>query len=123
MFSGAFQALMPFIGHLGGKGVLRWVDAYAYSFGLLALIGAKLVYEGLHRGVEEDIVAITKMMMPAIASSIDATAGGFSKTARHQRLAGDQGGDIRRGGAEPDRDQDAGCLACRLWRQRHSVAL
>jgi putative Mn2+ efflux pump MntP len=84
MFFGAFQALMPFIGYLGGKGVLGWVDAYAHwiAFGLLVLVGAKMIYEGLHEGIEEDIAAITNKMMLllAIATSIDAMAAGFSLT-------------------------------------------
>ena len=84
MFFGAFQALMPFIGYLGGKGVLGWVDAYAHliAFGLLALVGGKMIYEGLHEGIEEDIAAITNKMMLvlAIATSIDAMAAGFSLT-------------------------------------------
>lgn len=84
MFFGAFQALMPFIGYLGGKGVLDWVDAYAHwiAFGLLVLIGVKMIYEGLHEGIEEHIAAITNkmMMLLAIATSIDAMAAGFSLT-------------------------------------------
>src|SRR5512143_61115 len=84
MFFGTFQALMPFIGYLGGKGVLGWVNAYAHwiAFGLLALIGAKMIYEGLHEGIEEDIAAITNktMLLLSIATSIDAMAAGFSLT-------------------------------------------
>ena len=84
LFFGIFQALMPFIGYLGGKGVLGWVEAYSHwiAFGLLALIGAKMIYEGLHEGIEENIEAITNKMMLllAIATSIDAMAAGFSLT-------------------------------------------
>ena len=84
LFFGAFQALMPFLGYLGGKGVLGWVDAYAHwvAFGLLALIGGKMIYEGMHEGIEEDIATITNKMMLllAIATSIDAMAAGFSLT-------------------------------------------
>ncbi len=84
LFFGAFQALMPFIGYLGGKGVLGWVDAYSHwiAFGLLALIGGKMIYEGLHEGIEEDIATITNkvMLLLAIATSIDAMAAGFSLT-------------------------------------------
>jgi len=83
-FFGTFQALMPFIGYLGGKGVLGWVDSYAHwiAFGLLALIGAKMIYEGLQEGIEDDIKEITNKMMLllAIATSIDAMAAGFSLT-------------------------------------------
>ncbi len=84
LFFGIFQALMPFIGYLGGKGILGWVNAYAHwiAFGLLALIGGKMIYEGLQEGIEEDIAAITNKMMLllSIATSIDAMAAGFSLT-------------------------------------------
>ncbi|OGS81461.1 MAG: manganese efflux pump MntP [Gallionellales bacterium GWA2_55_18] len=84
IFFGIFQALMPFIGYLGGKGILGWIDTYAHwvAFGLLALIGAKMIYEGTREGIEEDIADITNKMMLvlAIATSIDAMAAGFSLT-------------------------------------------
>jgi putative Mn2+ efflux pump MntP len=84
LYFGIFQALMPFIGYLGGKGVLGWVESYAHwiAFGLLALIGGKMIYESLHEGIEEDIAALTHRMMLilAIATSIDAMAAGFSLT-------------------------------------------
>lgn len=84
LYFGTFQALMPFIGYLGGKGVLGWVEDYAHwiAFGLLALIGGKMIYESLQEGIEEDIAALTHKMMLllAIATSIDAMAAGFSLT-------------------------------------------
>lgn len=84
LFFGIFQALMPFFGYLGGKEILGWVSAYAnwIAFGLLVLIGGKMIYEGMHEGIEEDIAAITNKMMLilAIATSIDAMAAGFSLT-------------------------------------------
>jgi putative Mn2+ efflux pump MntP len=84
LFFGIFQALMPFIGYLGGKGVLGWIEAYTHwvAFGLLALIGAKMIYEGVQEGIEENISHITNKMMLvlAIATSIDAMAAGFSLT-------------------------------------------
>lgn len=84
LFFGTFQALMPFVGYLGGRGILGWVDAYAHwiAFGLLALIGVKMIYEGLQEGIEEDVKTITHKMMLilAIATSIDAMAAGFSLT-------------------------------------------
>lgn len=87
LYFGLFQALMPFIGYLGGKGVLGWVETYAHwiAFGLLALIGTKMIYEGAQEGVEEDISAVTNKMLLilAIATSIDAMAAGFSLTLLH----------------------------------------
>jgi putative Mn2+ efflux pump MntP len=82
LYFGIFQALMPFIGYLGGRGVLGWAEAYSHliAFGLLALIGAKMIYEGVQKGVEEDITVVThkRMLILAIATSIDAMAAGFS---------------------------------------------
>jgi manganese efflux pump family protein len=84
LFFGIFQALMPFVGYLAGKGVLGWIEAYSdwIAFGLLVLIGAKMIYEGFQEGIEEDITAITNkvMLILAIATSIDAMAAGFSLT-------------------------------------------
>ena len=69
MFFGLFQALMPFIGYLGGKGVLGWVEAYSHwiAFGLLAAIGAKMIYEGIQEGVEEEISDVTNKMLLILA--------------------------------------------------------
>jgi putative Mn2+ efflux pump MntP len=84
LYFGLFQALMPLIGYLGGKGVLGWIEAYApwIAFGLLALIGGKMIYEAFVEGIEEDILVISHrvMLMLAIATSIDAMAAGFALT-------------------------------------------
>ncbi|WP_105198949.1 manganese efflux pump MntP [Pseudoalteromonas sp. T1lg10] len=84
VYFGLFQGLMPLIGYLGGKGVLGWVDAYAHwiAFGLLLLIGAKMIFEALSEGIEEDITQITHkvLLLLAIATSIDAMAAGFTLT-------------------------------------------
>jgi len=81
---GGFQALMPLIGYLGGKGLLGFVSEYTnfIAFGLLALIGLKMIYEGMHEGIEEEFQKITNkvMLTLAIATSIDAMAAGFSLT-------------------------------------------
>lgn len=83
-YFGIFQALMPLIGYLGGRGVLGWIEAFApwVAFFLLLLIGGKMIYESFAEGVEEDIATITQrvMLMLAIATSIDAMAAGFALT-------------------------------------------
>jgi putative Mn2+ efflux pump MntP len=83
-YFGLFQALMPMLGYLGGKGVFGWIEAYApwIAFFLLVLIGAKMIYESFSDGVEEDITDVTHkvMLMLAIATSIDAIAAGFALT-------------------------------------------
>ena len=84
IYFGLFQAFMPLIGYLGGKGVLGWVETFApwIAFILLVLIGAKMIYESFAEGIEEDITIITHrvMLMLAIATSIDAMAAGFALT-------------------------------------------
>jgi putative Mn2+ efflux pump MntP len=84
LYFGTFQALMPLLGYAGGKGVFGWIEAYAHwiAFGLLVLVGAKMIYEGIQEGAEEHIPAVTHkvMLLLAIATSIDAMAAGFSLT-------------------------------------------
>jgi putative Mn2+ efflux pump MntP len=84
IYFGLFQALMPMIGFLGGKGVLGWVEEYAHwiAFFLLMLIGGKMIYESVSEGIEEDIAQITHkvMLILAVATSIDAMAAGFTLT-------------------------------------------
>lgn len=84
LYFGLFQALMPLLGYLGGKGVLGWVESYAHwvAFGLLLLIGGKMIFESFAEGVEQDIARISHrvMLMLAIATSIDALAAGFALT-------------------------------------------
>ncbi len=82
LFFGLFQALMPLLGYLGGMGLLGFFEHYTryIAFGLLLLIGAKMIYEGINEGVGEEISRITNkvLLMLAIATSIDAMAAGFS---------------------------------------------
>ena len=83
-YFGLFQALMPLVGYLGGKGILGWIEDYAHwvAFLLLALVGGKMIYESFLEGIEEDISNITHrvMLTLAIATSIDAMAAGFTLT-------------------------------------------
>ncbi|MCF7355458.1 manganese efflux pump MntP family protein [Vibrio sp. CK2-1] len=82
VYFGVAQALMPFIGFLGGHGVLGWVEGYApyIAFVLLLFIGGKMIYESFVEGIEEDFCQITHrvMLTLAIATSVDAMAAGFS---------------------------------------------
>ncbi|OEY67562.1 manganese efflux pump MntP family protein [Marinobacter sp. X15-166B] len=84
VYFGLFQGIMPLIGYLGGRGVLGWVEGYAQwvAFGLLMLVGGKMIYESVAEGIEEDIAQITHkvMLILAIATSIDALAAGFTLT-------------------------------------------
>jgi len=84
IYFGLFQAFMPLLGFLGGKGVFGWIEHYAHwiAFFLLLLIGGKMIYEAVTEGIEEDIAQITHkvMLILAIATSIDAMAAGFTLT-------------------------------------------
>lgn len=84
IYFGLFQAVMPLIGFLGGKGVLGWVENYAHwiAFFLLVLIGGKMIYESITESIEENIAKITHkiLLVLAIATSIDAMAAGFTLT-------------------------------------------
>lgn len=84
IYFGLFQAIMPLIGFFAGKGVFGWIESYAnwIAFFLLVLIGAKMIYESITEGIEEDIAQITHrvLLILAIATSIDAMAAGFTLT-------------------------------------------
>ena len=84
LYFGFFQALMPIIGYMGGKGVMGWVESYAryIAFVLLLAVGGKMIYESYSEGIEEDIAIITHrvLLILAIATSIDALAAGFTLT-------------------------------------------
>jgi len=82
LFFGSFQALMPLVGYLGGMGLSGFFEHYTryIAFGLLLLIGAKMIYDGMNEGIGEEISRVTNkvLLMLAIATSIDAMAAGFS---------------------------------------------
>lgn len=82
LYFGAFQALMPAIGYVGGKNLFGWLASYAswIAFVLLAAIGGKMIYESFAGDDADGVVCITHkaMLMLAIATSIDAMAAGFA---------------------------------------------
>lgn len=84
IYFGIFQGIMPLIGYLGSQGLFGLIGSFAHwiAFILLLIIGAKMVFEAVSEGIEEDIANITSrvMLMLAIATSIDAMAAGFSLT-------------------------------------------
>lgn len=81
LFFGAFQALMPLLGYLGGQGLLDFANGYTkwIAFSLLVLVGVKMIYDGCVEGLEEEIQTVThKLLLTlALATSIDAMAAGF----------------------------------------------
>lgn len=81
---GGFQALMPLLGYLLGSafaGVVAEFDHWI-ACGLLAFIGGNMIREALGRDDEEETAdpSLTPgaMIMPAVATSIDALAVGVT---------------------------------------------
>lgn len=79
---GLFQALMPFIGFYVGFGLSKLVFAIDHYivFGFLVIIGVNMIYESFC-GKEEsfdDEINIKSLIIPAIATSIDAFSVGIT---------------------------------------------
>ena len=84
---GSFQAIMPVIGWNLGKFFADLILDYAHwiAFGLLSYIGIKMIIEGLKGNKTKDDkisgdhdIAITRLFILAIATSIDSLAVGLS---------------------------------------------
>ncbi|MCT7908545.1 manganese efflux pump MntP family protein [Arcobacter lacus] len=82
LFFGVFQALMPFIGYIGGVGLKKYIEEYdeIIAFILLAAIGVKMIYEAFQEKNEDTISKISNKILftLAVATSIDAMAAGFT---------------------------------------------
>ncbi|KPK76224.1 MAG: hypothetical protein AMJ79_07405 [Phycisphaerae bacterium SM23_30] len=80
---GFFQFIMPILGWAAGFTVRKWIAAFDHwiAFGLLALIGGKMIYESL-RNVsfkeKSDPTRGWSLVVLSIATSIDALAVGFT---------------------------------------------
>lgn len=82
LFFGGFQALMPLIGWLLGKGFESYIKSIDHwvAFGLLMFIGGKMAIESF-KSDEEDCCCkfdIKELFVMAIATSIDALAVGIA---------------------------------------------
>jgi manganese efflux pump family protein len=83
VFFGGFQMIMPVIGWAIGlslQGIISGVDHWI-AFGLLAFIGAKMIYEALKSNGDEDkekALKIRTLLTLAVATSIDALMVGLS---------------------------------------------
>ena len=80
---GLFQFMMPVIGWLAGSTFARWVMAFDHwiAFGLLLLIGGRMIHEALTRREEEtrrDPSRWPDLVILSVATSIDALAVGVS---------------------------------------------
>ena len=82
---GGFQFAMPLIGWFLGSSVSQYIEAVDHwvAFGLLALIGGRMVWGALKAGAgeEEEVppdLSARRLCLLAIATSIDALAVGVS---------------------------------------------
>ncbi|MGC9515583.1 manganese efflux pump MntP family protein, partial [Methanocrinis sp.] len=84
LFFGTFQAFMPVIGWLGGLELSEFAAGFDHwiAFGLLVLIGGKMIHESMTTEPGEERVAnllnLRVLTLLAIATSIDALAVGVS---------------------------------------------
>lgn len=85
LFFGGFQALMPLVGWLLGKNFETYITSFDHwiAFLLLAVIGGKMLIDGIHGEDEteencEFKLDIKELVMLAIATSIDALAIGIT---------------------------------------------
>lgn len=82
-FFGGFQMLMPVIGWGVGLTLADIISAFDHwiAFGLLAFIGAKMIYEGTKKGDHDKDAKELKLhslLVLAVATSIDALMVGLS---------------------------------------------
>lgn len=80
---GAFQSGMASLGWLGGRAVREYIAAWDHwlAFGLLVLIGAKMVYEAIRGDDAEPAPGNALLYLGlAVATSIDAAAAGLTLT-------------------------------------------
>lgn len=80
---GLFQALMPVLGWLAGISLRQQIEAFDHwlAFGLLSLVGGKMLWEAWHGGDEPregDPTRGLSLVMLSLATSIDALAVGLS---------------------------------------------
>jgi putative Mn2+ efflux pump MntP len=83
LFFGTFQAAMPVVGWLAGLGLSGYIASVDHwvAFGLLTLIGCKMLYEAFSLSPDErksDPLSIQVLLVLSIATSIDALAVGMS---------------------------------------------
>lgn len=84
LFMGIFQGIMPLIGWLSGIAFQKHIANFDHwiAFGLLSIIGGKMLYEGLFGNDEAskrfDPTKAATLLGLALATSIDALAVGVS---------------------------------------------
>ena len=81
LYFGIFQGVMPVIGYFLGSTFSRYVTKFDHwiAFGLLLIIGGKMIYDSV-KGNEsaDDKLDVKTMLLLAVATSIDALAVGIT---------------------------------------------
>lgn len=80
-FFGLFQTIMPIIGWALGYGFRNLISSFDHwiAFGLLFIIGARMIYESFKKDSgKRDILNNHTLLLLAIATSIDALIAGMS---------------------------------------------
>lgn len=81
-FFGFFQAIMPVFGWLAGVNIIEFIAEFDHwvAFGLLCVIGGRMVYESLRTESRKFITSLSfgALLMLSVATSIDALAVGLS---------------------------------------------
>jgi len=82
-FFGTFQAVMPLIGWLIGLSLRDFISGFDHwiAFGLLSLIGCRMIYESTKMESREKVVNplnVYVLLMLSVATSVDALAVGMS---------------------------------------------
>lgn len=89
---GLFQFLMPLVGWLLGRQLLSVAERFGpwIAFGLLSVIGAKMLYDGIRPSSEEETCTDPtrgfSLVMLSLATSMDALGVGFSLGVMGQSL-------------------------------------
>lgn len=81
IFFGVFQAVMLLLGWFAGKGAENLISSFDHwiAFGLLVLIGFKMIYEGCKKDTKENFPLNTPLLfILSFTTSIDAFAVGVS---------------------------------------------
>ncbi|GAB4281565.1 MAG: manganese efflux pump MntP family protein [Marinilabiliales bacterium] len=79
-----FQSIMPFLGWLAGTSIEKYIVDFDHwiAFGLLAFIGTRMIYDASkndnYNNNNNNELKINKIILQAIATSIDALAVGIS---------------------------------------------
>ncbi|MCL4385694.1 MAG: manganese efflux pump MntP family protein [Cyanobacteria bacterium] len=81
-FFGLFQTIMPIIGWALGYGFRNLISSFDHwiAFGLLFIIGARMIYESFKKDTDKrkrDILNNHTLLLLAIATSIDALIAGM----------------------------------------------